>query len=166
MHLARTVQYGIARACQGLTGPPQSTQVTNQATPPPAAPPRAAQVFRQDDQQLVGLLSDIRNGSPVEAHAALDQLLRACSRELDITDGILPTRLHSRNVNVDSANKRELTKLPGDTVCAPEVPMRIGALERSYLVTLLLFPQAAPCCIAIDYTPWPSWRLACCSWVV
>ncbi len=89
-----------------------------QPTHPSAAPPRTPQVFRQEDQELVGLLGDIRNGTSFQAHAALDNLLNVCSGPLDTADGILPTHLHGRNAEVDKKNEEALAELPGDAVRA------------------------------------------------
>lgn len=71
-------------------------------------------VYRQADSDgLFELLNSIRVGS-------LDlEYKHACAlRDLQVplpmrSDGIIPTQLHSRNIDVDMANKLELKKLPG-----------------------------------------------------
>ncbi|KAG2446559.1 hypothetical protein HYH02_008546 [Chlamydomonas schloesseri] len=72
------------------------------------------QVFRQADRLFAALLDDIRYGR--NARAALQRITATCRRPLDCSDGIKPTRLYSVNKDVDSLNRDELDKLPGEQV--------------------------------------------------
>ena len=70
------------------------------------------QVFRQKDKELVDCLNRIRFAEHTKADISL--LYKRVGKELDTTDGILPTKLFSHNLSVDSANKEHLQKLKGD----------------------------------------------------
>lgn len=72
-------------------------------------------MFRQADQAFVRLLDNLRYGRNVAA--TLATLAARCSRALPPTrEGIRPTLLYSKNVDVDTHNKQELAKLPGAAV--------------------------------------------------
>ena len=43
-------------------------------------------------------------------------MLSRCSRPLNVTQGIVPTKLHCKNANVEAENSEELQKLPGRVV--------------------------------------------------
>lgn len=65
--------------------------------------------FRQSDDKLLGLLNAMRAGEISEVHVEyLQSRLNA-----DLADGVVPTRLHTHNVNVDRVNSVELAKLKG-----------------------------------------------------
>lgn len=69
--------------------------------------------FRQaGDEHLLQALSRIRNGDT----DVLRQLIEDSGRPLPDIDGIVPTKLYSRNANVDKANDEELSRLPGNSV--------------------------------------------------
>ena len=70
-------------------------------------------VLRQRDPRLVEALREVRRGDvPVGGRAS--SLFRSLQRPLPPNaEGILPTRLHSVNANVDAENRDELAKLPG-----------------------------------------------------
>lgn len=78
------------------------------------------QVFRQQsDTALMNLLDEARIG---ELSASSVQLLKrhatlpsAAHGGNNKKDGIIPTLLECRNKNVDAANTREMSKLPGST---------------------------------------------------
>ncbi|KXZ49201.1 hypothetical protein GPECTOR_22g791 [Gonium pectorale] len=74
------------------------------------------QVFRQDEARFVALLNAVRCGSDAEATAAKATLRAECARELDVSDGIKPTRLFARNDDVARKNEEELAALPGEQV--------------------------------------------------
>eukprot|EP00898_Chlorokybus_atmophyticus_P009230 jgi/Chlat1/937/Chrsp108S01371 len=69
-------------------------------------------VFRQSDDVFVSLLNRIRVGN-ADAGAAVRSIILRCARPLDTSDGIRPTELYSRNVDVDRRNAEELNKLDG-----------------------------------------------------
>ena len=73
-------------------------------------------VLRQKDPRLVEALREVRNGDvPVGGRAS--SLFRSLQRPLPPNaEGVLPTRLHSVNANVDAENRDELAKLPGEAV--------------------------------------------------
>jgi hypothetical protein len=65
--------------------------------------------FRQDDNQLIQILDDIRLG---EVSSASRQLLESrFHKELD--GNFIPTKLYTHNVDVDRINLEELNKLKG-----------------------------------------------------
>ena len=70
-------------------------------------------VLRQRDPRLVEALREVRSGDvPVGGRAS--SLFRSLQRPLPPNaEGVLPTRLHSVNANVDAENRDELAKLPG-----------------------------------------------------
>ncbi|MEW5314863.1 MAG: hypothetical protein WDW38_006328 [Sanguina aurantia] len=84
-------------------------------------------VFRQSDTTFVQILDDIRYGRDVAA--ALRKLTALCSRPLSFTDGIKPTRLFSRNKDVDDINAQELGSLPGHLMTLPALDERSIAEE-------------------------------------
>ena len=68
-------------------------------------------VFRQRDQSFVSLLNELRVGRASEATCATLKATEA--RGLTAVNGIEPTKLFARNVDVDAVNKRKLQELPG-----------------------------------------------------
>lgn len=88
-------------------------------------------VLRQRDPRLVNALNDVRRGF-VPAGGAASTLFRGLSRPLPPNaEGVLPTRLHSVNANVDAENERELARLDGEAVIfdARDSGDDAGALE-------------------------------------
>lgn len=69
------------------------------------------QVFRQSDLYFVDVLGDVRKG--LLSHVDLMDKLSMCSRPLNVDDGILPTKIYTHRVDVDSINSKELDALPG-----------------------------------------------------
>lgn len=67
---------------------------------------------RQEDDQLLAILNAIRSGNVDANH--VDVLNARMNAVLD--DGVVPTRLHTHNVNVDRVNAVELGKLTGKSV--------------------------------------------------
>eukprot|EP00760_Papus_ankaliazontas_P010470 PhM_4_TR14284/c0_g2_i1/m.86281/K15255/PIF1; ATP-dependent DNA helicase PIF1 len=72
------------------------------------------QVFRQDNDELVAALNDLRYGSVTERAMEVFKPCIGRKRESLATDGILPTSLRARVRDVDSVNMAELGKLKGD----------------------------------------------------
>ena len=70
-------------------------------------------VYRQDDAEFVETLDRIRTGRH-GATEALRELVRECSRELSCPEGIKPTMVYPKNVDIDAINERELAKLKAD----------------------------------------------------
>ena len=68
-------------------------------------------VFRQRDQSFVSLLNELRVGRASPATCA--KLQATAARGLTAVNGIEPTKLFARNVDVDAVNKRKLQELPG-----------------------------------------------------
>lgn len=66
------------------------------------------QSFRQCDRGFVEILNGLRMGRV--SRQALD-MLQACKLRKFPADGIEPTQLYSRNVDVDSENQAQLAKL-------------------------------------------------------
>lgn len=71
-----------------------------------------SRIFRQVDDTFTGLLNAIRHGGEA-GRAAMAALARRCARPLACEDGIQPTQIFSRNVDVDACNAGELARLPG-----------------------------------------------------
>ncbi|KAM3160668.1 ATP-dependent DNA helicase RRM3 [Lachancea thermotolerans] len=69
------------------------------------------QVFRQKDQELVDLLNSIRFGV---INTKVAQQIRSFEREVNYSDGIMPTELYPTRREVEMSNKRMLDRLPGD----------------------------------------------------
>jgi ATP-dependent exoDNAse (exonuclease V) alpha subunit len=67
--------------------------------------------FRQSDDSLLSVLNGIRRGEVSEVH--VEQLQERMNAAL--AEGVVPTRLHTHNVNVDRVNAVELGKLTGDS---------------------------------------------------
>lgn len=63
--------------------------------------------FRQSDDSLLEILHAMRDGELSQQH--LEVLSGRINGSLD--DGVVPTRLHTHNVNVDAVNQAELSKL-------------------------------------------------------
>lgn len=63
------------------------------------------------NKAFIEVLHEVRKGNvSVES----EKFLRRCERKLPLTDnGIIPTRLYSRNIDVARENNAELAKLPG-----------------------------------------------------
>ena len=73
-------------------------------------------VLRQKDPRLVEALREVRSGD-VQVGGRASCLFRSLQRPLPPNaEGVLPTRLHSVNANVDAENRDELARLPGDAV--------------------------------------------------
>ncbi|CAJ1966117.1 unnamed protein product [Cylindrotheca closterium] len=71
------------------------------------------EVFRQDNPQFVNVLSRIRRGLVGEPAKSF---LAQCARPLTLpSKDIEPTRLYSKNVDVNRENMSELVRLDGDT---------------------------------------------------
>lgn len=70
-------------------------------------------VYRQADKEFVEALSAIRQGRGVD-DGAIARVVRQCTRPLPPKDGIIPTLLHSHNVDVDRTNLDRLNSLPGE----------------------------------------------------
>jgi hypothetical protein len=68
-------------------------------------------VFRQSDQSFVSLLNELRVGRASPATCATLQATAA--RGLTAVNGVEPTQLFARNVDVDAVNKKKLMALPG-----------------------------------------------------
>ena len=68
-------------------------------------------VYRQKDAEFLSLLDAVRAGR--QGKKAIRRLVELCGRPLDVTSGIKPTQIFSRNKDVDDMNTQELAKLPG-----------------------------------------------------
>ena len=66
-------------------------------------------VRQQGDARFIALLNEVRVGVCSAEHAARGTV----STKARPIDGILPTRLYCRNVNVDAENATHLAALPG-----------------------------------------------------
>ena len=75
------------------------------------------QVHRQNkDDGLFDCLNAMRDGS-IHNKSEHDNVLEAFQNPLPKRDdGIVPTELHSKNVNVDERNRTELAKLNEETI--------------------------------------------------
>ena len=71
-------------------------------------------VYRQKDAEFLSLLDAVRDGR--NGKKAIRRLVALCGRPLDVTSGIKPTQIFSRNKDVDDMNTQELAKLPGKKV--------------------------------------------------
>lgn len=69
------------------------------------------EVFRQKDQELVDLLNSIRFG---EVSPQIVQQMRKFEREVEYSDGLMPTELYPTRREVDISNKRMLDRLAGE----------------------------------------------------
>eukprot|EP01133_Synstelium_polycarpum_P010323 gene10323-12035_t len=70
-------------------------------------------VMRQKEEHFVNILNKLRRGYvPQES---ID-LLQSCSRPLDVSNGVLPTKLYTTNADVDSENNLALEALPSEPV--------------------------------------------------
>ncbi|KAL3683052.1 hypothetical protein R1sor_001074 [Riccia sorocarpa] len=70
-------------------------------------------VFRQADQDFVGLLNEIRRGGCSPGN---EETLRQCSGPVDQSSGIVLTRLYPRKVDVSRENEQNLRALNQPTV--------------------------------------------------
>ena len=70
------------------------------------------EIFRQKDQQLINMLSDIRSGDISSDSARLISYLK---REIVLPSGIIPTQLVPMNSTADAINIRELEKLSSES---------------------------------------------------
>ena len=70
-------------------------------------------VFRQKDKKFIDILNELRLGivSPKTT-----QLLRSLSHPLNPPNGITPTRLYCRNIDVTRMNNNFLKNLPGKSL--------------------------------------------------
>lgn len=89
--------------------------------------------FRQDDDALLSILEAIRAGDVSEAHVErLTGRMRA-----NLEADVVPTRLHTHNVNVDRVNDTELMKLEGESkrfeMKSNGVAKLVGPLKKSCL---------------------------------
>ena len=73
------------------------------------------QIFRQIDDDFVTSLNLIRASPPDVTRRVLEKLVRDCSRPVKCAEGIKPTQIYSRNVDVDRINFAELKALPGSS---------------------------------------------------
>ena len=89
------------------------------------------QVFRQNDNDFVNILAQVRAGTMPES--TLRALLARCSAPLSLEDGILPTQLFTHRADVDAINSRQLESLAGDCVTfkAKDSGRDLAALEAS-----------------------------------
>ena len=70
-------------------------------------------VFRQSDLYFVDVLGEVRRGAL--SHVDLLDKLSTCCRPLNVEDGILPTKIFTHRVDVDSINTKELESLSGSS---------------------------------------------------
>ncbi|KAK9828391.1 hypothetical protein WJX81_002975 [Elliptochloris bilobata] len=75
---------------------------------------RLTRVFRQADSGFVDILAEVRAGKFTRAAAAA--LQQRCSRPLDTSDGILPTKIFTHKADVDDINAQELARCSGERV--------------------------------------------------
>lgn len=68
-------------------------------------------IFRQNDDKFVEALGEIRKAA-VLSQETKDLLVRCSENKLETQDGIVPTRLFCKRVDVADFNKKELAKLP------------------------------------------------------
>ena len=68
-------------------------------------------VFRQQDSELIDILSAIRFG---ELTANITKTIRNLNRDVDYPDGIAPTELYATRREVELSNVKKLQSLPGD----------------------------------------------------
>ena len=73
---------------------------------------RLNKIYRQSDEEFAFELNCIRTGD--DAQGALRRLQAECSRPVQTADGIKPTRLFAKNIDVDRMNNIELGELPGE----------------------------------------------------
>ncbi len=66
--------------------------------------------MRQTDTTFIDMLREVRYGS---ISPVTHQRFLACDRPIQVRNGILPTVLYSRNINVDEKNNGALMRLPG-----------------------------------------------------
>jgi len=72
------------------------------------------EIYRQHDPEFIRILNEIRIGKVSEkTKLMLDQ---SKHHKLDVSDGIYPTVLYSRNMHVDKINDEHLNKLTGKIV--------------------------------------------------
>jgi len=67
-------------------------------------------VMRQRDLEFIDILNNLRVGKKNDQ--IVQFLLERCKRPLDITNGVLPTKLYSTNASVDEENSAALEQLP------------------------------------------------------
>jgi ATP-dependent DNA helicase PIF1 len=68
-------------------------------------------VFRQKSLQFIEALSMLRWGNGF--HPTVKNLVRRCSRPLSVGNGVKPTLLFCKNIDVEKMNHDELEALPG-----------------------------------------------------
>jgi len=66
-------------------------------------------IFRQNNKEFQEILSKIRQG---EVSLETEQFLQRCNRPLPVINGIKPTILYPRNVDVSEENRKELARIP------------------------------------------------------
>ena len=96
-------------------------------------------VFRQSDEEFVGILNDLREG---RGQNALGALQRRCVRPLPCTDGIVPTELYARNADVDTVNANELQRLDFELVELTSSDSVNAAVELAVLDEAKQFDRA------------------------
>jgi ATP-dependent DNA helicase PIF1 len=69
------------------------------------------EVFRQKNRRFINVLHEIRQGRISDE---ADSFLARCNRPLPPRNGIKPTILYAKNVNVSKENDQELAMLPGE----------------------------------------------------
>uniref|UniRef100_A0A6B2L0S6 ATP-dependent DNA helicase n=1 Tax=Arcella intermedia TaxID=1963864 RepID=A0A6B2L0S6_9EUKA len=79
---------------------------------PPSSKFELQQVFRQEDNSFIQILNEMRVG--LLSRHSID-ILGTCRRSLNISDGIEPTQLYSRNMGVKQINDSRLDALKGET---------------------------------------------------
>jgi len=74
------------------------------------------QVFRQTDQEWIGMLEEIKKGEGFQ-HGKISAVLDSLKRPLGtLPSGIKPTILHTHRASSKEENKREYAKLGGEEV--------------------------------------------------
>ena len=96
-------------------------------------------VFRQADEEFVGILNDLREG---RGQNALSVLQRRCMRPLPSSDGIIPTELYARNADVDAVNSNELARLDFELVEQQSQDSVTAAVELAVLDEQKQFDRA------------------------
>jgi ATP-dependent DNA helicase PIF1 len=88
------------------------------------------QIFRQQEKELLNILQQVRYGSvDVDTIARLSSL----SRPLEMINGIVPTKLYSKNENVDKINNEELNKLESPSFKFVSKDWKNSAIHYQYI---------------------------------
>lgn len=69
-------------------------------------------IYRQDEDPLITMLNHLRMGT-IKYHPKSILFMKSLARPLNMTDGIEPVRLFSKNVDVDIVNNTRLNALSG-----------------------------------------------------